>query len=357
MKRDYIIKEGIVYRSVGQPFRYQAWPTVIRDENGTLYAACSGYRSSHVCPMGKNLFFISHDGGENWSCPMIINDTWFDDRDAGLTYLGNGRMLLTYFHNDMSLYTGVWRDTRILNTADPTARGAVEGILNSYDLLPKEEGKGAAYVKISDNYGMNWSDSIEVPLNSPHGPILTPSGRLLYFGRLRAGDRWIGLYESFDKGESWEYISKVPYLTDGDVGKPFEPHIAELRDGTLVGAIRIEKPEELTIYMTRSTDGGNTWSVPTPTGIDGAPPHLLVLSDGRLLMSYGRRNHPCGSRAVISEDGGVTFGEEYILSEGNSWDLGYPSTVELDDGTLVTVHYQAYGDDNKTSILYTKWKL
>ena len=349
-------KEGIVYKSVGQPFRYQGWPTVIRDEKGTLYAACSGYRSSHVCPMGKNLFFISNDGGDTWSCPMIINDTWFDDRDAGLTYVGGGRMLMTYFHNDMSLYTGEWRDTRILNNADPTARGAVEGILNSYSLLPKEEGKGASFIKISDNYGMNWSESKEIPINSPHGPILTPSGRLLYFGRLRYGERWIGLYESHDRGESWEYVSTVPHFEVGDEGRPFEPHMAELSDGTLLGAIRVEKPGVFTIYLTRSTDGGKTWSVPTSTGIAGSPPHLLVLSDGRLLMSYGRREAPFGSRAVISEDGGYTFGEEYIISEGPNWDLGYPSTVELDDGTLVTVHYQMYGDDDKTSILYTKWR-
>ena len=90
-------KEGIVYRAEGQPFRYQGWPTVIRDEEGNLYAACSGYRSAHICPMGKNLFFVSRDGGETWSCPMVVNDTWFDDRDAGLTYLGNGKMLLLVF--------------------------------------------------------------------------------------------------------------------------------------------------------------------------------------------------------------------------------------------------------------------
>ena len=38
-------------------------------------------------------------------------------------------------------------------------------------------------------------------------------------------------------------------------------------------------------------------------------------------------------------------------------DLGYPSTVELDDGSLMTVYYQKYEDDKKTSLLYTKWRL
>ena len=355
-------KEGIVYRSEGQPFRYQGWPTVIRDEDGNLYAACSGYRSAHICPMGKNLLFISRDGGERWSCPIVINDTWFDDRDAGLTYLGNGRMIMTYFHNEASLYTGRWREG-ILRESDPTAIGAVEAILDSYPILPEAESGEGAFIKISDNYGLNWSEAIEVPISSPHGPTFTASGRLIYLGRTMGNvEKRIDLYESFDNGEHWEYVSTVPHLPEGDIGVPYEPHIVELADGTLVGAIRIEKiepgkPKELTIYMTYSTDGGKTFTVPKPTGINGTPPHLLLLSDGRLLMSYGRREAPCGSRARISEDGGVTFGDEFILSESPDYDIGYPSTVELDDGTLLTVHYQRYGDDDKTSILYTKWKI
>ena len=156
-------------------------------------------------------------------------------------------------------------------------------------------------------------------------------------------------------------IAYVPDNPDLDIAKPYEPHIAELPDGTLVGAIRIEiiapgRPKELTIYMTYSYDGGKTFTTPTPTGINGTPPHLLLLKDGRLLMSYGRREEPCGSRARISEDGGVTFGEEYILSDSPYYDIGYPSTVELDNGDLVTVHYQIYGDDDKASVLYTKWR-
>lgn len=350
-------KEGIVYRAEGQPFRYQGWPTVIRDENENLYVACSGYRSAHICPMGKNLFFKSSDGGETWSCPMIVNDTWFDDRDAGLTYLGNGRMILTYFHNDAELYTGQWKTT-IEKDSDETARGAVMAILDTYPILPKEESLEGAFVRISENYGMNWSDAIKVPISSPHGPTYTDSGRLLYFGK-KLGENAIELHESFDFGRSWHYISTVPSLGENHPGLVFEPHMAELPCGTLVGAIRVEiidkSKKELTIYMTYSEDGGKTWSIPTPTGICGTPPHLLLLRDGNLLLSYGRREIPRGSRARISTDGGKTFGEEYILSESDSYDIGYPSTVELDDGTLFTVHYQAWRDDDKTSILYTKW--
>ena len=69
------MKFGIVNRSKSSLFPYQAWPTVCKDENGVLYATCSGHRLGHLCPFGKNLMFISRDEGESWSSPIIINDT------------------------------------------------------------------------------------------------------------------------------------------------------------------------------------------------------------------------------------------------------------------------------------------
>ena len=93
-----ILKQGIVHRKTEGPCRYQAWPSLCKDENGVLYAVWSGDRSSHVCPFGKNLMSISRDGGEKWCPPIIVNDTWLDDRDGGITYLGDGKMLISYFH-------------------------------------------------------------------------------------------------------------------------------------------------------------------------------------------------------------------------------------------------------------------
>ena len=50
---------GLVGRTPEGFFRYQAWPTVVRGEDGTLYAASSGHRLGHVCPFGKNLLYIT----------------------------------------------------------------------------------------------------------------------------------------------------------------------------------------------------------------------------------------------------------------------------------------------------------
>ena len=93
------MKFGIVNRSESGIFRYQGWPTVCRDENGVLYAVCSGHRIGHICPFGKNLMYKSFDEGETWSAPMIINDTVLDDRDGGIVSLGGGKLLMTYFNH------------------------------------------------------------------------------------------------------------------------------------------------------------------------------------------------------------------------------------------------------------------
>ena len=83
----------------------------------------------------------------------------------------------------------------------------------------------------------------------------------------------------------------------------------------------------------------------------------MLHSSGAVICTYGRREHPFGERAIVSYDLGKSWDEEYILDESYSGDLGYPSTVELDDGSLISVYYQKYEDDKKCSILYTKWRL
>jgi hypothetical protein len=139
-----------------------------------------------------------------------------------------------------------------------------------------------------------------------------------------------------------------------------EPHAIELPDGTLLGAIRAQGegvPHKFSIFTCTSTDGGKSFSHPECLGISGSPPHLMLHSSGALILTYGRREAPFGERIMISRDGGKTWGEEHILTEAYCNDLGYPATVELEDGSLVTVYYERYKDDKFTSILGVKWRI
>ena len=87
-----------------------------------------------------------------------------------------------------------------------------------------------------------------------------------------------------------------------------------------------------------------------------------------MLLTYGCRIAPaCGERCVVSEDGGKTWSNEMVLSVANEPyhnDLGYPSSVQVEDGTILTLYYQRTDDAvNVPSLSYvcklllTKWNL
>jgi hypothetical protein len=113
------------------------------------------------------------------------------------------------------------------------------------------------------------------------------------------------------------------------------------------------------LYQTSSFDQGHSWVDLQQTPMWGHPAHLLLLADGRLLCSYGYRREPFGVRACVSEDQGATWKieQEIVLrDDGGSRDLGYPSSVQLADGTLVTVYY-IHGPDGVRHIAATRWQI
>ncbi len=362
---------GIVNRATGSIFGYQAWGTVARDENGTLYTVASGFRVSHICPFGKTVMYISKDGGETWSPPIVINDTYLDDRDAGIVYMGNGRMLVSWFTHSPHEYNTRWNEF-IRKHAEPEAFDATMGMLKGYEYLPEKEKLAGSYVRISEDYGMTWGETVYLPITAPHGPTLCRDGSLIYLGietyeedrthcRELVGNENASLYRSTDGGYTWTLESKIKapaWLNEKQ--HLDEPHVLELPNGNLLGAFRIEGTKPFTMGMTISEDGGKSWGEVYPTGVSGSPPHLMMHSSGALICSFGRREFPCGERAMVSYDYGKTFVDEYVLhnpKDEQGRDLGYPSTVEMDDGSLMTVYYQKYEDDAKCSMLYTKWNL
>lgn len=365
-------EHGIVNRVQGSNFHYQAWGTVARDEEGTLYAVASGFRVWHICPFGKTVMYISKNNGKTWTPPIVINDTYMDDRDAGILYMGNGRMLVTWFTHSACNYAGHYRQAIINNAGEKTVN-MVTGALDDYSALPEKEQLAGSYIRVSEDYGVTWSETIYIPITAPHGPTLCKDGSLIYLGietyetdrvhfrKLTGGNENASLYRSCDGGYTWTLESKIAapsWLKENE--NLDEPHVLELPDGKILGAFRIEGANPFTIALCLSEDSGKTWGEVYPTGVSGSPPHLMLHSSGALICSYGRRQRPCGERAMVSYDFGKTWEDDYVLhntKNEDDWDLGYPSTVELDDGSLMTVYYQKYKDDEKCSMLYTKWQL
>jgi hypothetical protein len=92
-------------------------------------------------------------------------------------------------------------------------------------------------------------------------------------------------------------------------------------------------------------------------------PTVARLDDGTLMVASSglRAEHICpfGKTVLnISRDDGATWEHDWIIrDDGPDGDLGYPSTVELADGSLFTVCYQKAAAGEKCSLLWSRWEL
>ena len=116
--------------------------------------------------------------------------------------------------------------------------------------------------------------------------------------------------------------------------------------------------------LTRSVDDGKSWSTPERiSGIAEVHMYLTRLRDGRLLACYSHYHLPYGVYAMLSDDGGVTWNRERILQLSISADLwvGWPSTIQLPDGRLVTAYANTtYGREEahtRTTCETVRWSI
>jgi hypothetical protein len=333
---------------------YHGWPTIGADQRGNLLVVCSGGREAHVCPFGRVELIRSSDGGRSWSWPEVILDTPIDDRDAGICVTPAGTILVTTF---TSLAYQPVLDRATDWSPDRLERWQA---VNRRTTVKQREALLDTWMLRSTDGGLTWSAPFRVPLNSPHGPVVLSDGRLLYAGkRLWSSDKKVGVCHSRDDGKSWEWLSDIPARPGDAVAEYHELHAIEARDGTLLVQIRnhnaANKGETL---QCESRDGGKSWTIPHPIGVWGLPSQLLLLRDGRLLMSYGYRRAPFGNQARLSSDHGKTWSEPLVISsDAPGVDVGYPSSAELPDGSLVTVWYESMKGLPHAVLRQARWSI
>ena len=351
-----------------QPEYYCGWSTVARRANGELWATWSGGREAHVCPFGQVVAMTSRDNGETWTYPRVLLDSATDDRDSGVLETAKGTLLATTFTS--LAYEPLLE--KQMGMTELSAEGWKKGPMKPGQLarwkaaharLGDAERKaelGEWLIRSTDG-GKTWSTRLPTIVNSPHGPTQLRDGRLLYAGKqLWTGEKKIGVCESTDDGQTWRWLAEIPTRPGDQALKDYhELHAIEAANGTLIVQIRnhsaTNKGETL---QSESTDGGKTWSEPRSIGVWGLPSHLLKLRDGHLLMTYGHRRAPFGNQARLSADHGKTWGEPVIVSgDGIGGDLGYPSTVELADGTLLSVWHEKIMDSDRAVLRQARWKL
>lgn len=209
-----------------------------------------------------------------------------------------------------------------------------------------------------------WSAS-PAPLEAPDSLHFAYEGRmpLIYFGQMRQFDdgeivaafypnialdsagsydpkQSIAIYSSKDEGHSWSLRSRIRYepcLSYDSLGELrggfTEPSLTICKDGSLLCALRCTDatPGLGPLYLSRSLDRGASWSTPWVTHPYGVMPQLLRLTNGMLLLSYGRpgvqvRLSADGSGELWSAPRDVVAAEH---SEPRGDSCGYSALLEL----------------------------
>jgi len=296
------------------------FPVALRLKDGRIAVIMRG-GGPHLSINGRLDIVFSDDDGKTWSKPSVVVDSPLDDRNPAMGQAVDGTIVV-----------GFWR----------TARYDDQGRYNSSLDKPV-----STWTTRSTDGGKTWSEPVPIDVSdiswgSPYGRILTePDGTMLmciYGGNPGAPPTEKGaasyLYRSTDNGKTWKRFSKISPGFN-------ETALVRLESGDLLAAMRSDTPQNL--WLARSTDGGQTWSKPSalaPANVH--PADMILLADHRVLLACGDRIGPFGVRALVgSKEGTFDWNENVVLTaDATSRDCGYPSSILLRGGRVLTVYYE-----------------
>jgi len=181
--------------------------------------------------------------------------------------------------------------------------------------------------------GLSWQVPFGDITQAANGDLVTGT---YAFGRSSANGEKIGnihAARSRDGGRTWLVIA--PIVKD----RHCECALLHLGGGKWVAASRRFGVLDLEVFA--SDDDAFTWHSVTTLDIQPvSSAHLLKLSDGRVLLTYGNRaKGSYGIEARTSSDGGATWGKPQQLVALEHSDCGYPDAVELPGGRIVVAYY------------------
>src|SRR6059058_933528 len=288
----------------------------------------------------------SVDGGDAWSEPTTLarNVSGFAEGPGF-----NDKESITADPDMASNVYAVWDRSRFPSeNADLTAQANAASIRGDI-IFSRTTNGGQTWEAPRDILGLNQNEftignQIAV---LPNGTLVDIFEDLNGSGRQRSPNQFHeSVIRSTDKGVSWSKVIDISRdgsiaVRDPDTGAGIRagaglPDIAVGPDGTLYAVWSDGRFSGFThddVALSRSTDGGITWSAPikvnaSPAGVAAFTPAVEVASDGTVAVTYYdfRNNTPDPSTlptdafAIFSHDGGASFGSEVRLTT-TSFDL------------------------------------
>ncbi len=315
---------------------------LIRLQNGELLVTARE-ATEHIASDGDIIMLRSKDEGKTWGEKQVIaNIKNLDEREACGIQLKDGTIVVAVYYNNLYREDGEyeWSWATKVNFNDGKRH------LGTYIITSKDSGRTWSQPNFIETKGMPFTDMegpADAPIEMPDGSILMPV--MGYNVRGDITNQAAVLLRSADQGKTWKYFSTMAEDPGGKLGTFQEPAIVRTRTGRIVAAIRNRGPAEA-IWTTYSDDDGRTWKPAKASPMIGHPADLLQLADGRLLCTYGLRSgihsDPGGIRATFSEDNGETWQiekEVRIRKDFLNMDIGYPESMQMPDGRILTVYY------------------
>lgn len=337
----------------GNGFRHVHPADLIKLQNGELLIL---FRegTEHISIDGDVVMLRSKDGGKTWSERQAIAEIKdVDEREGCGIQLHNGKIVVGIFYNNLYDTNGVYGGSGRLKDHKYS--------LGAYVITSKDNGHTWSEPNYIETKGMpfrNLEGPTDAPIEMPDGSIVM--GVIGYAPNSDAKNHAAVMLRSTDEGKSWKYISTIANDPGGKLGGFVEPGIVRTKTGRIIAGLRNHGPDRA-IYMTYSDDDGKNWMPPQKTAMIGHPVDLIQLSDGRVMATYGIRpdqhTTPGGIRACFSNDNGATWDiatEVPLRSDFLNWDIGYPESMEMPDGKVLTVYY--YNLFGKYFIGGTWWK-
>ena len=218
----------------------------------------------------------------------------------------------------------------------------------------------------STDRGRNWNGPYRLPLFGQKGiaartdyEVFGPQECMLFLTSSKTNGKEGRPFcaRTIDGGKTWDFVS---WIAPEPTGYSIMPTTVRLSEDGLLTAVRHREGDHSWLDGYVSEDRGKTWTFlnkPVEDTGEGNPASMITLKDGRLCITYGYRAAPFSMRARLSSDGGKTWGDEITLrDDGAGRDIGYPQTVQREDGQIVTIYYFQDHEQPERYIAATIWE-